>query len=99
MGRLLSRRRLLATGALGSVSAAVLSLPAGRAVAFTVQPMDAQTHALYLSACGGADARTYHAKLLADAKERLAGTMSAQEIDAALAQLTCPICGCSLAAG
>jgi hypothetical protein len=96
MGKLLSRRRFLATSALSGAGIVALLWPAQTAGAFAIRKMDAETHALYLSSCGGAGAKAYHAKLLEQAKARLAGSLTDQQIEAALAQLTCPICGCPL---
>jgi hypothetical protein len=96
MDRFLSRRGFLTTSALVGTGVGALLASARSAAAFKQQPMDAETHALYLSACGGADIKAYHARLLTEAKTKLAGTMSEPEIEAAIAQLTCPICGCPL---
>lgn len=96
MGKLLSRRRFLATGALSGAGIAALLWPAQTASAFAIRKMDAETHTLYLNSCGGAGTKAYHAKLLEQAKARLAGSLTDQQIEAALAQLTCPICGCPL---
>jgi len=72
---------------------------AHKAHAFAIKKMDAATHALYANACSGDDrTKAYHAKLLQEARVNLAGTMTDQQIQAALAQLTCPICGCPLIA-
>jgi len=88
-----SRRRFLATTALAGGSL----LMAGTAGAFTVQPMDAETHKLYANACGGSEAKAYHQELLLEAKAKLPAGTSEQDIETALAALTCPVCGCKLA--
>jgi hypothetical protein len=91
----LSRRRFLSTSALGGLGAALI---AGRsATAFTQKPMDAETHKLYVTACGGPEATVYHREFLAQAKAQLPKAISNAEIEAAMAALTCPICGCRLA--
>ena len=58
--------------------------------------MDAETHKLYASACGGAGATAYHQQLLVEAKAQLPGGTTDAQIEAAMAALTCPICGCRL---
>ena len=95
--RVLSRRRFLANTALAGAGGGALLLAAQPASAFQIQPMDAETHALYMNHCGGKDASAYHQELLTEAKAKLPGTLSDREIAAALAELTCPVCGCSLA--
>lgn len=97
MTRCVSRRRFLTSSALVGVCAGALLLP-GRPTmaALKLSPMDAETHAAYRSACGGPEVRAYHDQLLAEARAKLAGSMSAQELDQALTALTCPICGCRL---
>ncbi len=91
----LSRRHLFATTALGGLGA-ILGIAAARpARALTMQPMDAETKALYLNACGNRDG-TYHRELVAEVKQRLAGRASDAEIEAAIAATTCPVCGCPI---
>jgi hypothetical protein len=82
-----SRRRFLATTALAGSAAA---LPAA-AFGFSLEPADAETSALYLNACSQ---NSYHAQLLADAQAALAGKAPPEEIEKAVALVTCPICGC-----
>jgi len=82
-----SRRRFLATTALAGAGAA---MPAA-AFGFSLEPADAETSALYLNACSQ---NAYHAQLLADARAALAGTASDEEIEKAVALVTCPVCGC-----
>jgi hypothetical protein len=94
----LSRRRFLSSTALAGAGAGALLLSGQEAAAFTVKSMDAETHKLYANACGGADAQTYHQQLLLEAKAKLAASASDAEIEAAVAALSCPICGCRLAA-
>ena len=92
-----SRRRFLSTSALAGMGAGALLLAGRQArAALKLSPMDAETHEAYRNACGGPEVRAYHEQLLAEARAQLAGTMSAKELDAALAALTCPICGCRL---
>lgn len=97
MTRSVSRRRFLTSSALAGAGVGALLLPGGPAnAALKLSPMDAETHASYKNACGGPEVRAYHDQLLAEARTKLAGTMSAKDLDAALAALTCPICGCHL---
>jgi hypothetical protein len=92
----LTRRRFLSTTALAGAGAGAVLLAGKPAAAFTQKPMDAETHKLYASACGGPDAKPYHQELLVEAKAKLPGGISDAEIEAAMAALTCPICGCRL---
>ncbi len=93
----LSRRRFLSTSALAGAASGALLLAGKPAAAFTEKPMDAETHKLYANACGGPEAKAYHRQLLAEAKAQLPSGTSDAEIEAAMAALTCPICGCRLA--
>lgn len=92
----LSRRRFLSTTALAGAGAGAALLAGKPAAAFTQKTMDAETHKLYASACGGPDATAYHQELLAEAKAKLPSGISDAQIEAAMAALTCPICGCRL---
>ena len=95
MAKGLSRRRLLTTTTLGGVGA-VLGIAAARpARALSIQPMDAEGKALYLTTCSSRDG-TYHRELVAEAKKRLEGRASEAEIEAAIAAMTCPVCGCPI---
>jgi hypothetical protein len=89
-----SRRRFLATSALATtaLAGAGAAMPAA-AFGFSLEPADAETSALYLNACS-ARQNAYHAQLLADAQAALAGKASPEEIEKAVALVTCPICGC-----
>jgi hypothetical protein len=93
-----SRRRFLSTTALAGLGTGLSAVLGGRAAhALTYQPMTAPTHQAYISGGCSTNPDPYHQKLLADARAELAATLKPAEIDAQLAQLTCPICGCSLA--
>src|ERR1700739_4101359 len=92
----LSRRRFLSTTALAGAGPGAPSRAAKPAAAFTQKTMDAETHKLYASACGGAGVTAYHKELLAEARAKLPSGISETQIEAALATLTCPICGCPL---
>ncbi|HLJ65285.1 MAG TPA: hypothetical protein VKT70_14315, partial [Stellaceae bacterium] len=78
--------------ALGGVGAMVVS----SANAFSEQPLEGPAKTLYFSACGGPDQTDYHKGLIAEVKARMGGQVSEAEIEAAIAKLTCPICGCPL---
>jgi hypothetical protein len=93
-----SRRRFLSTSALAGAGAGAALLTGKPAAAFTEKPMDAETHKLYANACGGAGATAYHQQLLAEAKAQLPSGITDAQIEAALAKLTCPVCGCPLIA-
>jgi len=91
-----SRRRFLSSTALGGFGAGAALLAAKSATAFTEKPMDTETHKLYANACGGSDAKIYHRQLLVEAKAQLPSGTTDSQIEAAMAALTCPICGCRL---
>ena len=92
----LTRRRFLSATALAGAGAGGVLLAGKQAAAFTQKPMDAETHKLYANACGGPDAKAYHQELLAEAKAKLPSGINEAQIEAAMAALTCPICGCRL---
>src|SRR5260370_25817778 len=93
-----SRRCLIVSASLGGLcAAAVVADGSKSAAAFTVQPMDAYTHALYKDRCGDPEAIAYHRRLIAEVREGLRGQMSMAELDTTIASLTCPICGCPFA--
>lgn len=85
-----ARRRFLSSTALGGLGL-LLGAPAARA--FTEQPMNAATHKLYADRCRLAT-DGYHEQLAAEERTRLGTTLSEAQIDAALAALRCPVCGC-----
>lgn len=89
-----ARRRFLNSTALGGLG---LLMGAQAARAFTEQPMNAATHKLYADRCRLAN-DGYHEQLAAEERARLAATLSEAQIDAALAALRCPICGCPVIA-
>jgi len=89
-----ARRRFLSSTALGGLG---LLVGARAARAWTEQPMDVATHKLYADRCRLAN-DGYHEQLAAAERARLSGTMTAAQIEAALAQLRCPICGCPVVA-
>jgi hypothetical protein len=89
-----TRRRILLAGAavLSGVGAAGLrSRPA--AAAFAQQEMSPEVEKLYLTGCSVADGPT-HQRIIEEARTRLAGTATDDEIRAVLARLTCPFCNC-----
>ena len=96
MERGITRRQLLSTTVL-AVGAAALAFASRPARAFSVQPMDAEAQGLYLAACSTRDG-PYHRQLVADAKKQLEGRATEAQIEAALAQMTCPVCGCPVTA-
>jgi hypothetical protein len=96
MHRLMTRRRLLSTTAFaGFGAAAAASTRAASALSMTAASADEQK--LYLQACSAKDG-TYHRELVAEVKARLQGQATDQQIEAAIAATTCPICGCPIAA-
>jgi hypothetical protein len=89
---MMTRRRFLASTAIAGLAALV----PGLAAAFSIEPADAETARLYLTACGSADAET-HRRLVADLRLQLEGKSDA-EIEAEIAKATCPLCGCAMVA-
>ena len=86
-----ARRRFLASGAL----IAAAGLTSAKAFAFSLDSGNAEAEALYLSACTARN--SYHQQLLDEVTARLSGHPQV-EIDAAVAALTCPLCGCPVRA-
>jgi hypothetical protein len=82
-----ARRRFLASSAIFGAAA----LAAAKAMAFSLDTDNAEGEKLYLSACAAQS--SYHEQLLAEVTAKLNGKPQ-QEIDAAVAALTCPFCGC-----
>jgi hypothetical protein len=85
-----ARRRFLASGAV--IGAAALT--AAKAMAFSLDTDNAEAEKLYLSACTAQN--SYHQQLLAEVTAKLSGRPQ-QEIDATVAALKCPFCGCPVA--
>ncbi|HUK10575.1 MAG TPA: hypothetical protein VLX09_22075 [Stellaceae bacterium] len=94
--RSMSRRTFFQSTALAGAGLGALLIHDRSATAFAIKPMDAKTQEEYANVCGSPEQRAYHQQLLAEAKAKLSATMTDAEIEAALAQLTCPICGCRL---
>jgi hypothetical protein len=87
-----SRRRFLLSSAI--LGAAGMAAGASSALAFSVEQMDVKTEAVWLSACQAPGSiNPYHRQLLADVMAALQGKPKT-EIDAQVATLTCPLCGC-----
>jgi hypothetical protein len=96
MGGAVTRRRFLATTALAGLGAgATFFLGRHAALALTPAPRNAAAEALYLQACGNRDG-AYHKQLVAEVKERLHGQVGDAEIEAAIAKMSCPVCGCPI---
>jgi hypothetical protein len=94
--RPMSRRTFFQSTALAGAGLGALLIRDRSVMAFEIKPMDAKTHEEYANVCGSPEQRAYHQQLLAEAKAKLSSTMTDAEIETALAQLTCPICGCHL---
>jgi|SRR5581483_3217027 len=93
----ISRRRFfLQSTALAGVGLGAWAQARGSAAAFETKRLDAKTQQEYAAACGSPEQRAYHQQLLAEAKAKLGAETSSAEVAAAMAQLTCPICGCRL---
>jgi hypothetical protein len=94
-----TRRRFLSTTALAGTGAlAAVLLAARTAWAFSVAPKNAEAERLYAEACSLKDG-PYHRQLVAEVKQRLQGRATDAQIEEAIAQTTCPICGCPITAG
>lgn len=104
----ISRRRFLAVSALpamgvaaGSAGLGALSIASARAVrAFSFEQADGEVSAQYLKAHECLQTpNAYHQQLADEVREMLRGRdvdVSDDEIRLAVAQTTCPLCGCPL---
>lgn len=81
------RRRFLAL----SAAVGAVALTSVKAMAFSLDTGNAEAEKLYLSACTAQN--SYHQQLLAEVTAKLSGKPQ-QEIDATVAALKCPFCGC-----
>lgn len=103
MREVISRRRVLqALGlpAMGFAVAAGFTLQPRRSSAFSLEQAADDVDGLYARAKACASGETgYHQQLLAEVKAMLAernASASDEEIRLAVAQTTCPLCGCRL---
>jgi hypothetical protein len=94
----MTRRRFLSTSALAGSGALALLLMGRAAYAFSIAPKNAEAERLYAEACSGKDG-AYHRQLVDDVKQRLKGRATDAQIETAIAQMTCPICGCPITTG
>ena len=93
----ISRRSFFQSTALAGAGLGALLLRGERARAFEIRPMDAKTNEEFANVCGSPEQQAYHKQLLAEAEAKLEGQgVPHAKIGAAMAQLTCPICGCHL---
>jgi hypothetical protein len=93
----ISRRSFFQSTALAGAGLGALLLRGEKARAFEIKPMDARTHDEFANVCGSPEQQAYHKQLLTEAEAKLEGEgMTHAQIAAAVAQLTCPICGCRL---
>jgi hypothetical protein len=93
-----TRRHFLSTSALAGSSALALLLLGRAAWAFSIGSKNAEAERLYAQSCGTQDG-AYHRELVAEVKERLKGRATDAQIETAIAQMTCPICGCPITMG
>jgi hypothetical protein len=84
-----ARRRFLASSAIFGATV----LTTAKAMAFSLDSGNAEAEKLYLSACTAQN--SYHQQLLAEVTAKLSGKPQ-QEIDATMAALKCPFCGCPI---
>lgn len=93
-----SDRRRLLTAALAGLGAAALTAPGG-ARAFSLEAPTAAQRRLYREACAGRHG-DYHAELVREVLALLereeAGSRDPERVEAVLAAVSCPLCGCSL---
>jgi len=94
--RPMTRRSFFQSTALAGAGLGALLMRDRHAQAFEIRPMDAKTREEFANVCGSPEQRAYHKQLLAEAEAKLQGSMTHAQIEAAVAQLTCPICGCRL---
>jgi hypothetical protein len=97
MDRSMTRRRFLSTSALAGGGTLAVVLMHRAAWAFSVMPANAEARRLYLEACSTKDG-VYHRELVAEVKARLQGSATDEQIEAAIAATTCPVCGCPITA-
>ncbi len=99
MDRVISRRTLLTTTAMGCAGVGLGLAAAPAAGAFSIEEGSAQISAQY-SAARAACTRggdTLHRQLLADVRAKLdAEHVPVQRQQQLLSGMTCPLCGCSL---
>jgi hypothetical protein len=99
MDRVISRRKVLSTAALGCASIGLGIAAAPKARAFTMEELPQPVAAQYLAAraaCSrGADA--FHAQFIADVQAQLSGQhVPADQQQQIISGMTCPLCGCPL---
>jgi len=99
MGHVISRRKLLSTGAVGCVGLSFAVATAPKAGAFTLeepsQPVAAQYLAARAACSRGRDA--FHTQIIADVQAQLAGEhVPADQQQQIISGMTCPLCGCPL---
>lgn len=100
MDRMISRRKLLSTAALGCAGVGFGLASPPRAGAFSLEEPSRPVAAQYLAAraaCSkGGDA--FHAQIIADVQAQLTGEhVPADQQQQMLSGMTCPLCGCPLA--
>lgn len=98
MSRLISRRMLLSTVALGGAGVG-LTLGAPKARAFSLEEPTRPLADQYLAARSACSARSdaSHSQMIADLKAQLAGAhTSAEQQQRIISGVTCPFCGCPL---
>ena len=95
----LSRRRLMDIGLIGSIGVAASIMPAGRASALSLQPMDQEVGTLYQSACTAGNRHAALADALIAAARARDVALDEDALRHLLEGTACPLCGCSLAAG
>lgn len=91
----LNRRHLMTTSLAGLTLGSLTPLSA---MAFSRQVMPPATEKLYLEACGTPH-ETYHSELVAEVTrmmEQAKLETTRENLDAVLASLSCPRCGCRL---
>ena len=100
MYRPVSRREFLSKTALATMALAGTALlgSGGVARALSLAPMDAEGHRLFINRCN-VKGDSYHQALLAEAKAGLPQGLDAKTMQAALAAVTCPVCGCPVTTG
>ena len=98
MDRLISRRMLLSTAALGCAGVGV-GLSASKARAFSLEEPSRPLADQYLaarSACSGRGDAS-HSQIIADMRAQLAGAhVPAEQQQQIISGMTCPLCGCPL---
>ncbi|WP_119459452.1 hypothetical protein [Rhodospirillaceae bacterium SYSU D60014] len=89
----INRRRFLAGSALAGAGFLTAAGAPVAARAFSFESANQETHKAYLNACS---INSVHDELIEEVVSKLGDRLSPEEVEATLASLSCPYCGCPL---